>query len=163
MEVDGRGSKRQKLTNGVPKSSRKPGTSRLFTPYRTIGLVSPTAVPFTAVPLGKTTFQITTSVGRSLQTYDLRRGLNLVFITRPQTPGPITASTAWKDKIFGAWSEGEAGGRRRGVWVFKRGKMEAELEMPGGWNEDIKAFCIFGGWIIGVAESSLLVWKNDET
>ncbi|KAI7642471.1 U3 small nucleolar RNA-associated protein, partial [Hortaea werneckii] len=68
-----------------------------------------------------------------------------------------------KDKIFGAWSEGEAGGRRRGVWVFKRGKMEAELEMPGGWNEDIKAFCIFGGWIIGVAESSLLVWKNDET
>ncbi|KAI7009657.1 WD domain-containing protein [Hortaea werneckii] len=163
MEVDERGSKRQKLTNGVPKSSRKPGTSRLFTPYRTIGLVSPTAVPFTAVPLGKTTFQITTSVGRSLQTYDLRRGLNLVFITRPQTPGPITASTAWKDKIFGAWSEGEAGGRRRGVWVFKRGKKEAELEMPAGWREDIKAFCIFGGWIIGVAESSLLVWKNDET
>ncbi|KAI7341858.1 hypothetical protein KC336_g23309, partial [Hortaea werneckii] len=86
-----------------------------------------------------------------------------VFITRPQTPGPITASTAWKDKIFGAWSEGEAGGRRRGVWVFKRGKKQAELEVPEGWNEDIKAFCIFGGWIIGVAESGLLVWKNDET
>ncbi|KAK1066546.1 rRNA-processing protein utp21 [Friedmanniomyces endolithicus] len=162
MEVelaDGPVAKRQKLANGIAKPQRKPGSSRLFAPYRTIGLVSPTAVPFTSVPLGKTTFQITTSVGRSLQTYDLRRGLQLVFITRPQTPGPITASVAWKDKVFGAWSEGREGGAR-GAWAFKRGKREAELEVPKGWREDVKAFCIFGGWIIGVCDTTLLVWKS---
>ncbi|KAK5128529.1 hypothetical protein LTR85_003199 [Meristemomyces frigidus] len=157
--IDGPAVKRQKLTSGVAKPQRTPGTSRLFAPYRTIGLVSPTPVPFTSVPLGKTTFQITTSVGRSLQTYDLRRGLNLVFITRPQTPGPITGSAAWKDKVFGAWSEGGDDGAR-GVWVFKRGKREAELEVPKGWRQDVKAFCCFGGWVIGVCETALLVWKS---
>jgi U3 small nucleolar RNA-associated protein 21 len=162
MEVDGQNgpaAKRQKLTNGSSKPKHTPGQSRLFAPYRTVGLVSPTAVPFTSIPLGKTTFQITTSVGRSLQTYDLRRGLNLVFITRPQTPGPITASQAWKDKVFGAWSGGGDNGAR-GVWVFKRGKREAELEMPREWRQDVKAFCCFGGWIVGVCDTTLLVWKS---
>ncbi|EMC92653.1 hypothetical protein BAUCODRAFT_37557 [Baudoinia panamericana UAMH 10762] len=155
--ADGHIYKRQKLSNGHAAPQRKIGTSRLFAPYRTIGLVSPTTVPFTAVPLGKTTFQITTSVGRSLQTYDLRRGLNLVFITRPQTPGPITASIAWKDKLFAAWCDG--GGHASGVWVFKRGKRETELEVPRGWRQQVSALCCFGGWIIGVCETTLLVWK----
>ncbi|KAK5132196.1 hypothetical protein LTR08_009320 [Meristemomyces frigidus] len=159
MDMDGPAVKRQKLTNGAPKRQHTPGTSRLFAPYRTLGLVSPTAVPFTSVALGKTTFQITTSVGRALQTYDLRRGLNLVFITRPQTPGPITASAAWKDKVFGAWAESGADGQR-GVWVFKRGKKEAELEVPQGWKQDVQAFCCFGGWVVGVCATALLVWKS---
>ena len=92
--------KRLKLTNGVSKPQREPGASRIFAPYRTVGLVSPTTVPFTSVPLGKTTFQITTSVGQSLQTYDLRRGLNLVFISWPQTPETITASASYRDKVL---------------------------------------------------------------
>ncbi|KAK4619662.1 U3 small nucleolar RNA-associated protein 21 [Fulvia fulva] len=162
MEIDGadgRIAKRQKLSNGIAKQRRQPGQSRVFAPYRTVGLVSPTAVPFTSVPLGKTTFQITTSVGRSLQTYDLRRGLQLVFITRPQTPEAITATTAWKDKVFAAWG-GESQDAQRGVWVFKRGKKEAELEMPSDRDENVKAFCIFGGWVVGVCETQLLVWKS---
>ena len=65
--------------------------------FQNIGLVSPTTVPFTSVPLGKTTFQITTSVGRSLQTYDLRRGLQLVFLSRPQCPDTITTTCAYRD------------------------------------------------------------------
>ena len=150
--------KRQKLANGASKE-RVPGTSRLFTPYRTIGLVSPTPVPFTSVPLGKTTFQLTTSVGRALQTYDLRRGLQLVFITRPQTPGAITASLAWRDRVFGAWSEGSQDGAR-GVWCFKRGKREVELQLPKAWREDVQALCTFGGWLVGVCSSALLVWKT---
>lgn len=162
MEADGAGgrvAKRQKLSNGVAaRPQRQPGASRVFAPYRTVGLVSPTGVPFTSVPLGKTSFQITTSVGRSLQTYDLRRGLNLVFITRPQTPEIITASEAWKDKGFAAW-----GGREkksdRGVWAFKRGKREAELEIPRGLKENVKSFCVFGSWILGVCDTRLLVWK----
>ncbi|KAK5107843.1 hypothetical protein LTR62_000603 [Meristemomyces frigidus] len=170
-ETEGRVTKRQKVSNGHIKTTRQPGTSRLFAPYRTIGLVSPTTIPFTSVPLGKTTFQITTSIGRSLQTYDLRKGLNLVFITRPQTPAQITASVAWKDKVYGAWSQGggdgdtaeaeaEAEARGRGVWVFKRGKKVAELEVPAGWRQDILCFCCFGGWMIGVCHTTLLVWKT---
>lgn len=159
MENEGRVVKRQKLSNGViGRPQRTPGASRIFAPYRTVGLVSPTSVPFTSVPLGKTTFQITTSVGRSLQTYDLRRGLNLVFITRPQTPEVITASTAWKDKVFAAWG-GEGKKAARGVWAFKRGKKEAELELPKGLTENVKSFYVFGSWIIGVCDKRLLVWK----
>ena len=128
MDIDGdevengRTTKRQKLTNGSSRSQRKPGSSRLFAPYRTVGLVSPTSLPFTTVPLGKTTFQITTSVGRSLQTYDLRKGLNLVFITRPQTPETITASAALKDKVLAAWGGGDAGQKYWGLGVQERQK-----------------------------------------
>lgn len=126
---------------------------------QTVGLVSPTAVPFTSVPLGKTTFQLTTSVGRSLQTYDVRRGLNLVFITRPQTPEIITASTAWKDLVFAAWGGAQADSAR-GVWVFKRGKKTAELEMPREVQSNVKAFCIFGSWIVGCCDTQILVWTT---
>ena len=163
MEVDGVDygpiAKKQKLTNGVTKPQRRPGASRIFAPYRTVGLVSPTSVPFTSIPLGKTTFQITTSVGRSLQTYDLRKGLNLVFITRPQTPEHITATVAWKDKVLAAWG-GDALDSPRGVLAFKRGKKEAELELPRGWRENVKSFCSFGSWIVGVCKTQLLVWKS---
>ncbi|KAK5169427.1 rRNA-processing protein utp21 [Saxophila tyrrhenica] len=163
MDVDGEHdapvAKRQKLTNGTTKTHLKPGASRVFAPYRTVGLVSPTAVPFTSVPLGKTTFQITTSVGRSLQTYDIRKGLNLVFITRPQTPETITASAAWKERVLAAWG-GHTPGSGVGVWVFKRGKKDAELELPNGWDEKIKCFGIFGSWIVGVCEKRMLVWKS---
>ncbi|SMQ48425.1 unnamed protein product [Zymoseptoria tritici ST99CH_3D7] len=157
--TEGRIAKRQKLENGSARSSRPPGTSRVFAPYRTVGLISPTAVPFTSIPLGKTTFQITTSVGRSLQTYDLRRGLNLVFITRPQTPQLITATAAWKDKVLAAWG-GDGADSVRGVWVYKRGKREMELEYPIDCEENVKAICIFGSWVIGVCETQLLVWKT---
>lgn len=116
-------------------------------------------MPFTSVPLGKTTFQLTTSVGRSLQTYDLRRGLNLVFITRPQTPELITASTAWKDLVFAAWGGPDAASAR-GVWVYKRGKKTAELEMPKALQNNITAFCVFGSWIVASCDTQILVWKT---
>lgn len=151
--------KRQKLTNGNAKPHHPPGASRLFSPYRTVGLVSPTSVPFTAVPLGKTTFQITTSVGRSVQTYDLRRGLNVVFISSPRTPDAINATTAWKDKVIAAWG-GQEEQSQRGVWAFKRGKKETELELPRNWRENVQRFCILGSWIVGVCQTQLLVWKS---
>ncbi|TKX26314.1 putative U3 small nucleolar RNA-associated protein 21 [Elsinoe australis] len=137
------------------RAGKRPGASRLFAPYRTVGLVSPSHVPFTSVGLGKTTFQITTSVGNALQTYDLRRGLNLVFITRPQTPSPITATLAWKDRVFASW-----GGPSPGVGVFRRGKQVDQLELPVDQSEDISSFRIFGSWIVGVCQTSILVWKS---
>ena len=146
--------KRQRLENG---SSLLPQTrgSRFFAPFRTVGLVSPTSVPFTSIPLGKTTFQITTSVGRSLQTYDLLKGLNLVFLSRPQTPQPITAIHAFRDRVFVAWggSNADAGA---GVWVLKRGRRIGELEAVD--HPSIHTILSFGTWIIGCTHSTIQVW-----
>lgn len=126
---------------------------------KTLGLVSPTTVPFTCVRLGKSTFQITTSVGNSLQTYDLRRGLNLVFVSRPQTPQTITAVHSWKDKVFAAWGNFRPGSPG-GIWVFKRGKRVASLEVPTGLTGPIERLLVFGSWIVGCSGSSIEVWKS---
>ncbi|KZM26977.1 rRNA processing [Ascochyta rabiei] len=131
--------------------------STIFAPFRTVGLVSPTAVPFTALPLGKTTFQITTSVGRSLQTYDLKRGLNLVFVTRPQTPDHITATLAWKKLVLAAWGSAPA---ESGVWLFQRGKKLAELELPPGGIDTITRLAVMGEWIVGGGPTRVDVWKT---
>ncbi|KAJ5624723.1 Small-subunit processome Utp21 [Penicillium lagena] len=134
--------------------------SKIFSPFRTLGLVSPTAVPFTSIRLGKSTFQITTSVGHSLQTYDLRRGLNLVFLSRPQTPGVITATCAWQDRVFAAWGHPRPGAPG-GVWVFKRGKKLASLEDPPALNEPIQQLVVFGSWVVGCWAEGIEVWKTE--
>lgn len=121
--------------------------------------MSPTSVPFTSIPLGKTTFQITTSVGRSLQTYDLRRGLNLVFITRPQAPADITATYAWKQKVFAAWGDLARHGAQ-GFWVFQRGKKVAELQLPADLDQPIRQILIFGSWIVGCCSTRIEIWKT---
>lgn len=125
---------------------------------KTLGLVSPTPVPFTNVRLGKSTFQITTSVGHTLQTYDLRRGLSLIFLSRPQTPEIITATCAWQDKVFAAWGSlrPRAPG---GVWVFKRGKRVATLEIPS-LEGPIDRLLVFGSWVVGCWAGGLEVWKT---
>lgn len=123
-------------------------------------MVSPTSVPFTSIPLGKTTFQITTSVGRSLQTYDLKRGLNLVFVTRPQTPADITATYAWKEKVFAAWGDSRDGGTQ-GLWVFQRGKKVAELELPSDLDQPVRKILIFGSWTVACCLTRIEVWKTN--
>ncbi|KAK4142375.1 Utp21 specific WD40 associated putative domain-containing protein [Dichotomopilus funicola] len=158
-EADRPLTKRQR-TDAVVKAPRpaKRG-SAIFAPFRTIGLVSPTGVPFTSIPLGKTTFQITTSVGRALQTYDLKRGLNLVFVTRPQTPADITATFAWKEKVYAAWGNPQHG-EPQGLWAFQRGKKAAELRLPADLDQPITQILIFGSWIVGCASTRVEVWKS---
>lgn len=155
---DGPLAKRQKL-NGAEGGRSTRRESRIFTPFRTIGLVSSTSVPFTSVPLGKTTFQITTSVGKCLQTYDLRRGLNLVFLTRPQTPENITATVAWKDRIIAAWGGCERA-RGQGLWIFKRGKKIGELPLPADLHEPVKQILVFGAWIVACCNTRIEAWKS---
>ncbi|EXJ91243.1 hypothetical protein A1O1_04353 [Capronia coronata CBS 617.96] len=153
--------KRQRRDDLVTTSNKKPPTSsRLFAPFRTLGLVSPTRVPFTSVPLGKTTFQITTSVGNSLHTYDLRRGLNLVFLSRPQCPKPITATCAHRDRVFAAWG-GTQPHEPRGLWVFKRGHLIAELGLHDTHPQEIVQIVIFGPWVVGCGAEAIEVWKSD--
>ncbi|KAI2624145.1 WD domain-containing protein [Hypoxylon sp. NC1633] len=158
-EHDGPLVKRQKLTSVAKSKPALSEHSRIFAPYRTIGLVSPTNVPFTSVPLGTTTFQVTTSIGRSLQTYDLRRGLNLVFITRPQTPSIITATCAWKQKVFAAWGD-PRDGSSQGIWVFQRGKKIGALQLPPDLQEPIKQIIVFGSWVIACSMTRIEVWKT---
>ncbi|CAG8248445.1 unnamed protein product [Penicillium salamii] len=133
--------------------------SKIFAPFRTLGLVSPTPVPFTSVRLGKSTYQITTSVGHSLQTYDLRKGLNLIFLSRPQTPEIITATCAWQDKVFAAWGHLRAQSPG-GIWVFKRGKKVAALTSPADLNSPIERLVVFGSWVVGCWAGGLEVWKT---
>ena len=115
-------------------------------------------MPFTACPLGRTTFQITTSVGRALQTYDLKRGLGLVFLTRPQTPEDITATLASRQRVYAAWGGGH--GHSGGVWVFQRGKKVDELQIPSTGCEKIAQLLEFGSWLVGCGETRIEVWKS---
>lgn len=148
--------KRARLEDPAAPSVTPQG-SRLFSPFRTVGLISPTAVPFTTIPLGKTTFQITTSVGRSLQTYDLLKGLNLVFLSRPHTPEKITAIHAYRDRILVAWGDSQRNSSA-GIWVYKRGRLIGQVE-----SAEVQEICqilVFGSWIVGCGRHGLEVWKN---
>ncbi|KAI1298049.1 WD repeat domain-containing protein [Xylaria venustula] len=159
-DQDGPLAKRQKL-GAVVKSKTEPARrSRIFAPFRTVGLVSPTSVPFTSIPLGKTTFQVTTSAGRSLQTYDLKRGLNLVFMTRPQTPFEITATYAWKRKLFAAWGDSSSGASHQGIWIFERGKKIGHLELPSDLRQPINQILVFGSWIVACSLTRIEVWTT---
>ncbi|KAI5290314.1 hypothetical protein KEM54_001885 [Ascosphaera aggregata] len=144
---------------GLPRAKRQKVVSAPGSVAPILGLVSPTSVPFTSIPLGKTTFQITTSIGRSLQTYDLKKGLSLVFLTRPQTPGFITAIFAWKEYVFAAWGTAASTGESSGLWLFKRGKKAAELPMPHN-SERIGKLLVFGSWIVGCCGRRIEVWKS---
>jgi len=83
----------------------------------------------------------------------------LIFLTRPQTPADITATASWKDRVFAAWG-GEATDGGVGAWVFKRGKMVGELEIPNDLLEPIVKIAIFGSWIVGCCSTRIEVWKS---
>ena len=94
-----------------------------------------------------------------MHTYDLRRGLNLIFVSRPQTPEIITATFAWQDKVFAAWGNLRPG-CPGGLWVFKRGKKVASLDVPAGLDEPVGRLFVFGTWIIGCCSRSIQIWKT---
>ena len=97
-------------------------------------------------------------MGKCLHTYDLRKGLNLVFLTRPQTPETITATRAWKDCLLAAWGGGE--GQSLGVWVFKRGKKVGQLQMPQQPSGPLQGIQVFGSWIVGSSSRRVEIWKS---
>lgn len=47
-----------------------------------------------------------------------------------------------------------------GVWVFKRGKRIAELEITRGMNGPFQQILIFGSWIVGCSPTRLEIWKS---
>ncbi len=81
-----------------------------------------------------------------------------MFVSRPQTPELITATVAWKDRVFAAWGGVESG--QRGVWIFKRGRYVGELEVPDGPEDIVQSLLIFGSWIVGCGYNRVHVWKS---
>jgi U3 small nucleolar RNA-associated protein 21 len=85
--------------------------------------------------------------------------LNLVFVTRPQTPADITATYAWKEKVFAAWGD-PRNGEPQGMWAFARGKKAAELQLPSDLDQPIKQILIFGSWVVACALTRIEVFKS---
>lgn len=86
------------------------------------------------------------------------QGLQLQFLTRPETPANITAIMAWKDLAFAAWGDANSD---QGFWVFKRGKKIYEITMPTDLDEPVQQIIIFGSWIVGCCLTRIEVWKSN--
>lgn len=82
-----------------------------------------------------------------------------MFLTRPQTPENVTATLAWKDRVFAAWS-GESKVCQPGLWVFKRGKKVEEVFIPEDLYQPIKQIMVFGAWIVARCATRIEVWKS---
>lgn len=73
---------------------------------------------------------------------------------------PITATLAWKDRVFAAWGGGKIH-RKGGIWVYKRGKKIRELQLSNGLVESVRKLVIFGSWIVACCSNRIEVWKSD--
>ncbi|KAJ6262891.1 U3 small nucleolar RNA-associated protein [Drechslerella dactyloides] len=134
----------------VPSPSSK-SQSRIFAPFRSLGHVT-TSTPF-ALLQHSATFQLSTSTGHSVSTYDIRR-LNLLFVTSPRTPSEITSIHARGKELYV--------GFRTGIWIFERGKKTGEMQMDdvAAGRTGIKDIFGFGDWLVGIiGPKSVGVWK----
>ena len=61
--------------------------------------------------------------------------------------------------MLAAWGGGTTNSNV-GIWVFKRGKKIAELEIPRDLSEPISKIAVFGSWIVGGCLGSIEVWKS---
>ncbi|TGZ82394.1 Utp21-domain-containing protein [Ascodesmis nigricans] len=139
-----------------PTTASIPTHSRILAPFRSIGHTTSSVAP-SILPQGQT-FQISTALDRTVQTYDVRK-LNLLFVTSPPTPATITKVVAHKDLVYAAFGDGVKS--IVGVWIFKRGKKAAELQEPtrrwGAWKDLV----IFGTWVVGAFDKAAVVWRKD--
>lgn len=81
-------------------------------------------------------------------------------MTRPQTPSDITATCAWRQKVFAAWGDSRDGSSQ-GVWVFQRGKKVGQLELPLDLHEPIKQIIVFGTWVLACGLTRVEVFKTE--
>ncbi|KAF3910448.1 hypothetical protein ABW20_dc0107112 [Dactylellina cionopaga] len=127
---------RLEAANSAASTSSQKSQSRIFAPFR-----------------HSATFQLSTSTGYSVSTYDIRR-LNLLFVTSPQTPSEITSIYARGKELYV--------GFRTGIWIFERGKKKGEMQMDEvkKGRTGIKDIFGFGDWLIGIiGPKSIGVWN----
>jgi len=83
-----------------------------------------------------------------------------VFLSRPGCPQQITAICAYRDRVLVAWGGGRS--KRRGLWVFKRGRILGELEvLDNSVSQEIEQITVFGQWIVGCGPQAVEVWKTE--
>ncbi|KAG0764980.1 hypothetical protein G6F33_002109 [Rhizopus arrhizus] len=104
--------------------------------------------PYVINNLGQT-YLLTTSVGKSFQTYDLGK-MNLLFVSTP-TEKPITAMASFKKLMY------VATGNK--VFGYLRGKQVSEL---GGQGEfTIMQILVLGGYMVALCDDNTLkVWDT---
>lgn len=142
----GDSTKKQKLepSKGVSKPLK------IFSPFRALGNVS-NEVPFAVGTLGST-FYIVTSVGRSFQIYDAST-LHLLFVSQSQTQGKISALAAHFHYVYAA------SGTK--VGIYKRGRLEMELEVPCSASASINHLLVFGEYLIAASsDGQINVFKK---
>lgn len=132
------------VPNGVKKQksevSKKVRPSKIFSPFRALGNVS-NDVPLAIGTLGST-FYIVTSVGRSFQIYDAAT-LHLLFVSHGQTPSKITALAAHFHFVYAAYGNK--------IGIFKRGRLQAELEVPCEQASSISHLLAFGDYLVAAS------------
>lgn len=121
-----------------PKAVAAP--SKIFSPFRALGNVS-NEVPFAVGTLGAT-FYIVTSVGRSFQIYDAAT-LHLLFVSQSQTQAKISALAAHFHYVYAA-----SGNR---IGIYKRGRLETELEVPCSPTASINHLLVFGDYLVAAS------------
>ncbi|KAK6341649.1 hypothetical protein TWF696_008718 [Orbilia brochopaga] len=139
------------IASSSAQSQSTKAQSRIFAPFRSLGHIT-TSTPF-ALLQHSATFQLSTSTGHSVSTYDIRR-LNLLFVTSPQTPSEITSIYARGKELYV--------GFRTGIWIFERGKKKGEMQMDDvmAGRTGIKDIFGFGDWLVGITgPKSVDVWK----
>lgn len=141
-------SKRQKVS--TTKSLNSLRKSKIFSPFRIIGHVS-NGTPFAIGSLGST-FYIVTIVGKSFQIYDAAT-LHLLFVSNKQTADPITATVAHFHFIYCAYGSK--------IGVFRRGKLEYEMEVPEE-NAHINKLIIFGNYLIASTDHHFHIFEKKE-
>jgi U3 small nucleolar RNA-associated protein 21 len=65
---------------------------------------------------------------------------------------------AWKDRVFAAWGGSDT---TPGLWVYQRGKKNAELDIPTDLRQPVRQILIFGTWIVGCCSTRIEVWKSN--
>lgn len=136
---------------------RKPKGSRIFSPFRVLGLVSnhvPFALSVQAAKgaLSGPAVNIISCVGRSWLNWEAGK-MNLVF-AGSETPTPITSLAVHRNEIFAA-----AGNQ---VMRYNRGKQVAvyepsEVQGEGGAN--IVKILLMGDQLIGLTEKGITIWS----
>lgn len=126
--------------------------SKVFSPFRTIGLVTD-GTPFATSTLGQS-FTITCAIDRSFQIYDAAK-LHLLFVSQPRTPARITCLHSYFHWTFAGWNNS--------VSIYRRGKLDDTITLPtSGPNEVVEKITTFGEYLIIATKSTVYVYKRLE-
>lgn len=124
--------------------------SKIFSPFRALGNVT-NETPFAVGTLGAT-FYIATSVGRSFQIYDAAT-LHLLFVSQHQTASKITALAAHFHYVYAAHGST--------VGIYKRGRLEAEVQVKCSNGASISHILVFGEYLIAAStDGDISIFKK---